>query len=706
MSGRYERVNAHDDDDAHSPSEALGPELVPNSPPPSFHSRSSSPTRQSRVDPDLADAFDSDDDSDDETDDRQRLVRQTSTPLTSSTESVSAAQPPAQPPVLPSIIASGSRPRVMGGGGDGVFANLSARPERAADPEKEEMPPSYEQAAADAAPPYWETTILAPGMGGPDEVYVDGMPVGSFFSFVWNCMISVSFQLVGFLLTYLLHSTHAAKNGSRAGLGITLIQWGFYMKGGGPDEPPEMNGPDGYAAPPDPNSHEFKQSDVTDSGGVTDITGSEWLSYVLMVVGWFILIKSVAEFLRARRHEQLVLQSPDRGLGVAIIAEGENSEHVRGLNMAWRSSGDTIEALIENMWKNGLITDPRVKEAFLKVDRAHYAPVKPYKDYPQPIGHSATISAPHMHASAVEHMLSYLIPSSAAPAPRVLDVGSGSGYLTHVMAELVGDKGLVVGLEHITELKQLGETNMAKSEQGRKFLDSGRVLFRVGDGREGWVEAPREGEESEGKGWDVIHVGAAAKEIHPQLLGQIKSPGCMFIPVDDDDDGYNQHVWRVEKDGNGEVTKKRLFGVRDREISTFEIVPSAVSMAFIISAILHFLRSITCYHRHSAVAEQPAVVEQPAVPSYHPDRITRQSMAEIDGRIASSYTLRDNKVYVFTADMPQPIPRSPETIARYAEKIHAQECERRLATKAHLDRIRGTVNDWRGAPFAAKTKPR
>jgi hypothetical protein len=160
-------------------------------------------------------------------------------------------------------------------------------------------------------------------------VYVDGMPVGSFFSFVWNGMISTSFQFVGFLLTYLLHSTHAAKNGSRAGLGITLIQYGFYMKSV-VDSDPTMNGPDGYAAPPDPNSHDFKEGDVTKGGSesLTDISSTEWLGYILMVVGWFILIKSVAEFMMARRHERLVLQSPDRGLGVPIIATGESAERV------------------------------------------------------------------------------------------------------------------------------------------------------------------------------------------------------------------------------------------------------------------------------------------------------------------------------------------------------------------------------------------
>ncbi|KAH7129425.1 protein-L-isoaspartate O-methyltransferase [Dactylonectria estremocensis] len=230
--------------------------------------------------------------------------------------------------------------------------------------------------------------------------------------------------------------------------------------------------------------------------------------------------------------------------------------------MAWTCSGATNAALVDNMWKNGLITDARVKEAFLKVDRAHYSPSMPYQDSPQPIGHNATISAPHMHAAAVEHMLSYVLPSSASPAPRVLDVGSGSGYLTHVLAGLVGDRGLVVGLEHINELRALGEANMRKSDEGRRLLDAGKVRFRLGDGRKGWREAAREGEEAGGEQWDVIHVGASAVEIHDELLWQIKAPGCMFIPVDDDSSGYSQHVWRIEKDGNGDITKKRLFGVR------------------------------------------------------------------------------------------------------------------------------------------------
>ena len=149
-------------------------------------------------------------------------------------------------------------------------------------------------------------------------------------------MISMSFQLVGFLLTYLLHTTHAAKNGSRAGLGITLVQYGFTMKSAGSVSPGNDAPGAGFdgGVPSDPNSHDFDPNALT--GGAASgsdaaevgkgISSNDWLAYGLMIVGWFILIKSVSDFVRARRHEQLVLQSPDRGLGVAVVAEGESPE--------------------------------------------------------------------------------------------------------------------------------------------------------------------------------------------------------------------------------------------------------------------------------------------------------------------------------------------------------------------------------------------
>lgn len=162
-------------------------------------------------------------------------------------------------------------------------------------------------------------------------------------------MISMSFQLVGFLLTYLLHSTHAAKNGSKAGLGITLIQYGFSLKGAtsstpsGGDGDGEGTGGD-FATPSDPNNHNFDPNNpVGGSSGSTFIpnanssTGvdnglgamgaSDWFAYTLMIVGWFVLIRAISEYLKTRRHEALVLQSPSRGLNVAVVAEGEEPSH-------------------------------------------------------------------------------------------------------------------------------------------------------------------------------------------------------------------------------------------------------------------------------------------------------------------------------------------------------------------------------------------
>ena len=158
-------------------------------------------------------------------------------------------------------------------------------------------------------------------------------------------MISMSFTLVGFLLTYLLHTTHAAKNGSKAGLGITLVQYGFVMRSSRSTSPSPTNGQDpAYTAPQDPNSHDFDPNTISDSAAAaaaaaiaessqqtaatatTSVTNSDWLAYALMIVGWFILIRAVSDFFKARRHEQLVLQSPDRGLNVPVVADTERPE--------------------------------------------------------------------------------------------------------------------------------------------------------------------------------------------------------------------------------------------------------------------------------------------------------------------------------------------------------------------------------------------
>ncbi|KAL2816858.1 protein-L-isoaspartate O-methyltransferase [Aspergillus cavernicola] len=231
--------------------------------------------------------------------------------------------------------------------------------------------------------------------------------------------------------------------------------------------------------------------------------------------------------------------------------------------MAWRCSGATNNELVENLVRKGLIKNERVKRAMMAVDRGHYAPSRPYSDSPQAIGYGATISAPHMHGHACEYLINYLKPGS-----RVLDIGSGSGYLTHVIANLVvdppsseGSKGQVIGVDHIPELVDLAHNNMRKSEEGRSLLDSERVKFITTDGRRGW---------SEGAPYDAIHVGAAAQELHPLLVEQLRAPGRMFIPVNVEDEqgtlasaafGGGQYIWVVDKKEDGSIHKEKVFQV-------------------------------------------------------------------------------------------------------------------------------------------------
>ncbi|KAF7504120.1 hypothetical protein GJ744_002689 [Endocarpon pusillum] len=241
--------------------------------------------------------------------------------------------------------------------------------------------------------------------------------------------------------------------------------------------------------------------------------------------------------------------------GLHLFTIGQNSS-----NMAWRCTGRTNAELISNLAASGLIQNERVLRAMSGVDRAHYCPhsSSAYEDSPQSIGHGATISAPHMHASACESLLPFLHPTA-----RVLDIGSGSGYLTHVLANLVAGGtsdadgsqagAKVIGIDHIQPLVTLATNNMSKSKDGRALLEKGRVDFICGDGRKGYPE---------GAPYDAIHVGAAAQSLHSDLLDQLKSPGRMFIPVEEQSGFGDQWIWVVDKDPDGNIRKEKTMGVR------------------------------------------------------------------------------------------------------------------------------------------------
>ncbi|BEJ15208.1 hypothetical protein CspHIS471_0409750 [Cutaneotrichosporon sp. HIS471] len=216
--------------------------------------------------------------------------------------------------------------------------------------------------------------------------------------------------------------------------------------------------------------------------------------------------------------------------------------------MAWLSSGRTNAELVDRMVANGLIGSDRVAEAMKSVDRGHYvnsnSAAGAYDDSPQRIGFNATISAPHMHAHACEILLPY-IDEADAKAGGILDVGSGSGYLTAVFHRLAPG-ATVIGIDHLDGLARLARDNLAKD--GVTTGTSPGIDIVCGDGRAGWpAKAP----------YQVIHVGAAAPTIPDALVEQLAAPGRMFIPVGTD----KQAIWQVDKDKEGNVTKKTLFSV-------------------------------------------------------------------------------------------------------------------------------------------------
>ena len=183
-----------------------------------------------------------------------------------------------------------------------------------------------------------------------------------------------------------------------------------------------------------------------------------------------------------------------------------------------------MEGLTRTLVGEGILRSQLVMSTFLKVDRREFCHASEislaYSDMPLGIGYNATISAPHMHAYALEAALPVLQQTSGDV--RVLDVGSGSGFLTVCFARLIqalqpSTAFKVIGIEHIEGLAQLGEQNSRKSHAD--LLSSGCVKFMHGDGRSGYVqEAP----------YDVIHVGAAASTV-PQSVSF--TCACFYILV-------------------------------------------------------------------------------------------------------------------------------------------------------------------------------
>ena len=129
--------------------------------------------------------------------------------------------------------------------------------------------------------------------------------------------------------------------------------------------------------------------------------------------------------------------------------------------------------LIDSLIQEGWLKTPRIIEAFRKVRRIDFLPedIKNLAELNEalPIGRGQTISQPLVVAFMIEQL-------QPEPGQKILDVGSGSGWTSALLAEIVGPKGKVIAIEVVPELKEFGEKNVAKYN----FIKKGTVEFICG----------------------------------------------------------------------------------------------------------------------------------------------------------------------------------------------------------------------------------
>jgi protein-L-isoaspartate(D-aspartate) O-methyltransferase len=167
------------------------------------------------------------------------------------------------------------------------------------------------------------------------------------------------------------------------------------------------------------------------------------------------------------------------------------------------------EAMVRTQLAERGIGDLRVLAAMCEVPRHEFVPETfrhdAYEDHPLPIGEGQTISQPYIVAAMLEHL-------ALQGTDRVLEIGTGSGYVTALLSLLCAE---VYSVERHAQLAALAESTLRR-------LEYRNVKIRVGDGSQGWPEyAP----------FDAILVSAATPEMPPALFTQLREGGRMVVPV-------------------------------------------------------------------------------------------------------------------------------------------------------------------------------
>ena len=171
--------------------------------------------------------------------------------------------------------------------------------------------------------------------------------------------------------------------------------------------------------------------------------------------------------------------------------------------------------LVDNLIKRGWLKTPNIISAFKKIKRVDFLP-KELKGLAElnealPIGYNQTISQPMVVAFMLEQL-------KAEKGHKILDVGSGSGWTTSLLSEIVGEKGKVIAIEIEPKLKEFGENNTQKYN----FIKKGIAEFICADGSKGYQkEAP----------FDRILASASAKEVPLAWRQQLKIGGRIVTPI-------------------------------------------------------------------------------------------------------------------------------------------------------------------------------
>ena len=200
------------------------------------------------------------------------------------------------------------------------------------------------------------------------------------------------------------------------------------------------------------------------------------------------------------------------------------------------TSARTRERLVQRLQEQGIV-DQRVLDRIRNVPRHLFVDEalasRAYEDMALPIGFGQTISQPYVVARMTEALL------AAGPAPKVLEIGTGSGYQTAVLAPLVTE---IYTIERIASL-------LARARRSLRELKIRNVHCRHDDGNVGWVaRAP----------FDGILLTAAPYAIPPALLEQLNIGGRLIAPVGPDGRQelirYTKGETRVHRESLGAVS--------------------------------------------------------------------------------------------------------------------------------------------------------